>query len=168
MGSYLPKITYAFGSNLDWKNIDFSFMFQGISGVKIFNGFKSMGITGRQVPSNMLTMVLDSWEYNKNSGIPRLGLLSDPNGNYTNPSDFMLEDGSYLRLKNLALGYTIPSSFLTQLKLTGMNVRAYINAENVLTITKYTGFDPEVGNFGIDGGRYPNARLISFGLNINF
>ena len=167
MGSYLPKVTYAFGSNINWKNIDFSFMFQGISGVKIFNGFKSMGITGRQVPSNMLAMVLDSWEYNPNSGIPRLGLLSDPNGNYTNPSDFMLEDGSYLRLKNVALGYTIPKNFLNQIRLTGLGARVYVNAENLLTVTKYTGFDPEVGNFGIDGGRYPNARLISVGLNLN-
>lgn len=168
MDSYLPKITYAFGSTLDWNNMDFSFMFQGISGVKIFNGFKSMGITGRQVPSNMLSMVLDSWDYNKNSGIPRLGLLSDPNGNFTNPSDFMLEDGSYLRLKNVALGYSIPQTFLNQIKLNGVNARVYVNAENLLTITKYTGFDPEVGNFGIDGGRYPNARVFSFGLNLNF
>lgn len=168
MDSYLPKITYAFGSTLAWKSVDFSFMFQGISGVKIFNGFKSMGITGRQVPSNMLAMVLDSWDYNKNSGIPRLGLLSDPNGNFTNPSDFMLEDGSYLRLKNLSLGYSIPQTFLHQIKLTGVNARVYVNADNLLTITKYTGFDPEVGNFGIDGGRYPNARTFSFGLNLNF
>lgn len=168
MGSYMPKLTYAFGTGLKWRGIDFSAFFQGISGVKIFNGFKAMGLTGRQVPSNMLADVLQSWNYDKNSGIPKLGLLSDPNGNFTNPSDFMLENGSYLRLKNITLGYSIPKQLLSRIRIPDSNLRFYVNGENLLTITKYTGFDPEVGRMGLDGGRYPLSRVVSVGLNMNF
>lgn len=166
-GSYLPKLTYAFGSQMSWKGIDLSFFFQGISGVKIFNGFKAMGLTGRQ-SSNMLADVLNSWEYNKTSGIPRFGVYVDPNGNYNTVSDFMLEDGSYLRLKNVVLGYKIPASVMTNMGLKNLAARFYVNGENLLTFTKYTGFDPEVGNMGVDGGRYPVARAFLIGLNLNF
>ena len=168
MGSALPGITYGFGAGLNTAGFDFSVFFQGISDVKVFNGFKLMGLTGRMQGNNMLADVLQSWNYNPNSGIPRLALHSDPNGNYTRASDFYLEDGSYLRLKNVTLGYTIPKQLLYKIGLTNASLRVYLNAENVFTFTKYTGFDPEVGNYGLDGGRYPVPRSYSVGLNFNF
>jgi len=168
MGSYMPKITFGFGGNVAWKGFDFSFQFQGVGKSTIFNGFKQMTLTGRQMGANMLDDILDAWDYNKNSGIPRLAFTDDANGNYTTPSDFFLEDGSYLRLKNLTLGYTLPRSVMNTIGLGGSSLRFYINCENVFTVTDYTGIDPEVGNFGIDGGTYPVARSFTLGLNFNF
>lgn len=168
MGSALPGITYGFGAGLNYAGFDFAMFFQGISDVKVFNGFKLMGLTGRMQGNNMLSEILDSWNYNKDSGIPRLGLQGDPNGNYTRASDFYLEDGSYLRLKNVTLGYTFPKSVLNNIGLNSSSLRLYLNAENVFTFTKYSGFDPEVGNYGLDGGRYPVPRSYSIGLNLSF
>ena len=165
-GSYAPKVTYGFGTTISWNSFDLSVFFQGISGNKIFNTVKALGLTGREVGDNMLSDVLNSWNFNKNSGIPRLGLVTDPNGNYTNVSDFFLEDGSYLRLKNLAIGYTVPKRFISKIGLSGSNFRFYISGQNLLTFTKYSGFDPEVGNFGVDSGTYPVARVFSVGVNI--
>lgn len=168
MGSALPGLTYGFGANLNYSGFDLSLFFQGITDVNVFNGFKLMGLTGRMQGNNMLSEVLDSWNYNKDSGIPRLALHSDPNGNYTRASDFYLEDGSYLRLKNVTLGYTLPKSVLSNIGMNNSSLRIYMNAENLLTFTNYSGFDPEVGNNGLDGGRYPVPRSYSIGLNLNF
>ena len=168
MGSALPGITYGFGAGLNFGGFDFSVFFQGISKVKIFNGFKLMGLTGRMQGNNMLSDILRSWNYDKNSGIPRLALHNDPNGNYTKASNFYLEDGSYLRLKNITLGYTLPKSIFNNIGLENSSLRIYVNVENLFTFTKYTGFDPEVGNYGLDGGRYPVPRSSSIGLNFNF
>lgn len=168
LGSYLPKITYSFGGGFNMKGFDFSFMFQGISNVEIFNGFKQMGMTGRDVGNNMLADVLNSWNYNPNSGIPRLSIAGDSNGNYSKVSDFFLESGSYLRLKNITLGYTLPVKTMTSLGLAKSSVRFYISGDNLATFTNYSGFDPEVGNFGLDGGNYPVARSFRLGLNVNF
>lgn len=168
MGSYLPKITFGFGGNVNYKGFDFSVLFQGVGKSTIYNGFKQMGLTGRQQGGNMLTEILDAWDYNKTSGIPRLALVDDPNGNFSNPSDFYLENGSYLRLKNVTLGYTLPRSIMRAIGLTESTLRFYFSGENLCTMTDYSGFDPEVGNFGIDAGVYPIARTYSFGLNFNF
>ncbi|MBS5978975.1 MAG: SusC/RagA family TonB-linked outer membrane protein, partial [Dysgonomonas mossii] len=162
------KITYSFGGGFNMKGFDFSFMFQGISNVEIFNGFKQMGMTGRDVGNNMLADVLNSWNYNPNSGIPRLSIAGDSNGNYSKVSDFFLESGSYLRLKNITLGYTLPVKTMTSLGLAKSSVRFYISGDNLATFTNYSGFDPEVGNFGLDGGNYPVARSFRLGLNVNF
>lgn len=168
MGSALPGITYGFGAGFNTAGFDFSVFFQGIADVNVFNGFKLMGLTGRMQGNNMLREVLDSWNYDPNSGIPRLALHSDPNGNYTRASDFYLEDGSYLRLKNITLGYTLPQHVLQNIGLESSSLRVYVNMENLYTFTSYSGFDPEVGNNGLDGGRYPIPRSYSIGVNFNF
>lgn len=168
MGSYMPKITFGFGGNASYKGVDFSIQFQGVGLSTIYNGFKQMALTGRQQGGNMLSSILNAWDYDKTSGIPRLALISDPNGNFTNPSDFYLENGSYLRLKNITVGYTCPKSITQLLGVTNTTIRFYLNCENLLTITDYTGIDPEVGNFGIDAGTYPISRSFNFGLNFNF
>lgn len=168
LGSFLPQITYGFGGNAAWKGFDLSVLFQGVAKTSIYNGFKQMGLTGRMQNHNMLSDLLEAWDYNKNSGIPRLALAKDPNGNYTNASDFFLENGSYLRLKNVTLGYTLPKTAMLKLGMPTSTLRFYLSGENLLTMTKYSGFDPEVGNYGLDGGVYPMARTWSFGLNFSF
>jgi TonB-linked SusC/RagA family outer membrane protein len=167
MGSYLPKWTYSFGASAEWKGFDFSFYFQGVSGVNIFNGFKMLGLTGRGQGSYMLADAMDNWTYNHQSGIPRLS-LADTNSNYDMPSDFLLEDGSYLRLKSITLGYTLPKSLMTKIGIPDLGLRVYVTGENLLTFTEYTGFDPEVGNLGLDAGTYPIARTFTLGINLNF
>ncbi|MDO5421090.1 MAG: TonB-dependent receptor [Bacteroides sp.] len=168
LGSYMPKITFGFGGNLQWKGIDFSFQFQGVGKSTVYNGFKQMGYTGRGQGGNMLADVKNSWEYNKTSGVPRIGLISDPNGNYNSLNDFFLEDASYLRLKNVTIGYTLPDNVMRIIGLPGSTARFYLNGENLFTATDYSGIDPEVGNFGIDGGTYPVARSFSIGFNFSF
>jgi TonB-linked SusC/RagA family outer membrane protein len=167
MGSYLPELTYSFGASAEWKGLDLSIFFQGVADVKIFNGIKYFGYTGRN-NAYVLTDVLDSWTYNHNSSIPRLSIGNDLNGNFSNPSDFFLDDGSYLRLKNITAGYTLPKALMTKIGLSGLGLRIYAGAENLLTFTKYKGFDPEVGRRGIDAGTYPVARMFNFGVNLNY
>lgn len=167
LGSYLPKLTYSLGGSLSYAGIDLSLMLQGVSGNKIFNGFKLMGLTGRAQGNNMLATVMDSYEFNPNSGMPRLGVETDPNGNYTSLNDYFLEDGSYLRLKNVTLGYTLPKSLMKHIGLENNTIRAYVSGENLFTITKYSGMDPEVGGVGIDGGRYPVSRTFTVGINLS-
>jgi TonB-linked SusC/RagA family outer membrane protein len=168
MGSYLPDLTYAFGGNIAYKGLDFGLYFQGISGVKIYNSFKQNASLFAAQGTNTLTDVLNSWNYNAHSGNPRISWLDDANGNYNNASDYFLENGDYLRLKNVTLGYTLPKTLMRQAGMERMGIRLYASAENLLTFTKYKGFDPEVGNHGVDGGVYPVSRSITIGLNVNF
>ncbi|CAK7047986.1 MAG: TonB-dependent receptor P3 [Parabacteroides sp.] len=166
MGSYMPKYTFALNGSVSWNNFDVSFQFQGVAGNKIFNGVKVMTYPSDQ-GFNMSTDVLDSYSYNPLSNIPRLA-MKDENKNYSTVSDFFLENGSYLRMKNLTIGYSLPKSLMASIGCSGTNVRFYATGENLFTITKYSGIDPEVGGNGLDGGKYPVARVFSLGLNVNF
>jgi TonB-linked SusC/RagA family outer membrane protein len=168
MGSYLPSLTYAFGGTVEYKGFDFNIYFQGVAGVKIYNYFRQNAYLNGAAGSNMFTDILDAWNYNTQSGNPRISWLDDDNQNYSNASDYYLENGDYLRLKNVTLGYTLPKSLLRSAGMGDAGVRLYVSAENLLTFTSYTGFDPEVGNHGVDGGVYPIARTFIVGLNVNF
>jgi TonB-linked SusC/RagA family outer membrane protein len=168
MGSYLPELTYAFGGTVEYKGFDFSVFLQGVAGVKIYNLFRQNAYLNGAAGSNMFTDILDAWNYNAQSGNPRISWLDDNNHNYSNASDYYMENGDYLRLKNLTLGYTLPQSLLRDTAMDGTAIRLYLSAENLLTFTKYTGFDPEVGNHGVDGGVYPIARTFILGFNVNF
>ncbi|MDR3185118.1 MAG: TonB-dependent receptor [Prevotellaceae bacterium] len=168
MGSYLPSLTYAFGGTVEYKGFDFSIYFQGVAGVKIYNYFRQNAYLNGAAGSNMFTDVLNAWNYNTQSGNPRISWLDDNNQNYSNASDYYLEDGDYLRLKNVTLGYTLPKAWLRGAGMNNAGIRLYVGAENLFTFTKYTGFDPEVGNHGVDGGVYPVARTFIVGLNVNF
>ncbi|MBR1509097.1 MAG: TonB-dependent receptor [Bacteroidales bacterium] len=164
MGSYAPTTTYSFGGSLNCFGFDLSILFQGIAGNVIYNGFKQLGMTGRGEYGNLVTDVLDTWNYNPDSSVyPRLGLYTDDNGNYAKASDLFLEKGDYLRLKNVTLGYTLPV-FKKYIR----SIRLYVSGDNLLTFTKYSGNDPEVGNYGVDRGVYPVTRFYNFGVNINF
>jgi hypothetical protein len=118
--------------------------------------------------ANYQTDVLNRWtgEGTSNS-YPRIS-SSDANGNFTRMSDFYLEDGDYLRLKVVQLGYSLPQSIIS--KVGFQKVRLYVTGENLLTLTQYTGFDPEIGGdvFGIDRGYYPQARSFMFGASVQF
>lgn len=165
MGSYTPKFTYGLNASFGYKNFDLNIALQGVAGNKIFNGVKVMTYAAGQ-GWNMSADVLDSWGYNHNSDIPLIS-MSDTNGNYSTVSDFFLENGSYLRVKNITLGYTLPKSLFGNAP-GAPNLRVYASGENLLTFTKYSGMDPEVGNYGVDGGTYPVSRVVSFGLNLTF
>lgn len=175
LGSFMPKMTYALNLGANYKNFDLSIFFQGVSGNKIFNATRVI-TEGMVRFFNAGTQVLDAWTpTNTNTNIPR-AIGSDPNQN-ARPSTRFLEDGSYLRMKNLMLGYTIkPGSLQTLTKGTVKSFRIYVSAQNILTFTKYSGYDPEVGNRtpnssltnGIDFAVYPQPKAFQVGLQATF
>jgi len=164
LGSSLPKFTFGFSLNLDYKNFDFFMFCQGASGNKIFQGLRRLDI----VNANYQTAALGRWVGEGTSNtFPRL-TTNDTNNNFSNPSDFYLEDGDYLRLKTIQIGYSLPESVLDKLGID--KLRVYYTAENLLTFTKYSGYDPEIGGgiFGIDRGYYPQAVTNQLGINLQF
>ena len=98
----------------------------------------------------------------------RDGSIPNPLGSPTNTenSSRFIEDGAYFRLKNLQIGYTIPSKLTEKAHIN--RCRLYVSGSNLFTLTKYTGYDPEVGTAGVDYGNYPQSRTITFGINLNF
>ena len=117
------------------------------------------------VAQNQTTEVLNRWTSDKTHGdLPR-AVFNDPNKN-TRVSDRFVEDGSYLKIKNITLGYNLPTALISKLKM--QTARFYLSGQNLFTFTKYTGFDPEVGVNGIDLNVYPVTRTISAGVNLIF
>ena len=172
LGSYLPKFSYGLNYSGTYKNFDFSLFFQGVYGNKIYNGTKVIG-QGMLRLFNATTDVLNAWTpTNTNTDVPR-AVSGDPNQN-SRTSDRFVEDGSYLRLKNLTIGYTLPSDKISKLTNNVLTrARIYVTSQNLLTFTKYSGYDPEIasrnGNLltnGVDYGMYPQARTLTIGLNL--
>lgn len=173
IGNYLPKFSYALNYSARYKNFDASLFLQGVQGNKIFNAARIIS-EGMARLFGSGTAVLNAWtESNKNTNMPR-AISGDPNQN-VRPSTRWIEDGSYLRLKNIIIGYTIPNKVLQS--VTGGAVssfRLYISSQNLLTFTGYDGWDPEIGSKnttltnGIDYGQYPAARSFQFGLQVGF
>lgn len=162
MGSAVPKFTYGFNVNVDYKKFDLSVMTYGISGTKIFNGYKYTAYNAGLQGYNMDSRVLQAWTpENTNTDIPRLS-RQDPNSNFGTASDWYLESGDYFRIKNITLGYNMPS-FMGKLQS-----RIYFSAENPFTFTSYSGIDPEVGSLGLDVANYPLAKTYTVGLSVNF
>ncbi len=164
-GDYYPDFTYGLNFSLSYKNWDCNLFFQGVQNVDVFAGYKLSTYQPTQ-GYNLIDKALDAWsETNTGSDIPKLQLI-DSNRNYSTESDWYLEDGSYLRLKNLTIGYTLPAKFN---EIVGTSkVRLFFTGQNLLTFTKYDGFDPEVGSNGLDMLKYPQSRTFMFGANINF
>jgi TonB-linked SusC/RagA family outer membrane protein len=164
LGSSIPKFTYGFTMNLDYKNFDLLVFGQGAAGNKIFQGLKRLDVEN----ANYQTSALGRWVGEGTSNTyPRL-TTNDTNKNFANPSDFYLEDGDYFRIKTLQVGYTLPSDVLGKYGVS--KLRIYLTAENLFTFTKYSGYDPEIGGgiFGIDRGYYPQAKTNQIGINIQF
>lgn len=164
LGTNLPKYTFGFTINVSYGGFDLMAFAQGVAGNKIFQGLRRLDI----LTGNYSTKALSRWHGEGTSTTyPRL-IDSDPNGNFSRMSDFYLEDGNYLRLKVLQIGYTLPGGLFNKAGIS--RLRFYITAENLLTLTNYSGYDPEVGGgvFGIDRGQYPQARTFLGGIQLQF
>jgi len=178
IGNPWPKLNYGFTVQLEYKGFDFSFFLQGISGNDVFNGTKAYteNFFGDY---NTTSDVFGASNFGSNgvTGQPRLGFTDgnsyfrDPNGNFKNPSSYFIESGSFLKLRNIQLGYRLPSSLLGKAKMS--SARVFVTGQNLFTISKYSGMDPEIGggvrSRGIDNIYiYPQIRQIAFGIEIGF
>lgn len=176
LGHYLPDFTYGLNVDASYKGFDFTMFWQGVSGNEIFNNLRyhTEGMTRLFGASDV---VLDRWTpSNTNTDVPR-AISGDPNRNARASSRFV-EDGSYLRLKNISIGYSIPSAKLDAWSRgTLSKLRVYLSAQNLLTFTDYSGYDPEIGvrtgidsslGTGIDYGQFPAARTIMGGIQLAF
>ena len=203
IGSPLPKFTFGWTNTFRYRNLDLSIFLNGTYGNKVLNyNMLGQGYNGlvhmNSTWTNQHTSIADraklvaidpektytdggSWLYditnvtvaNRGTKTPRPS-IADPNDN-DRLSTRYIEDGSYLRVKNITLGYTFPKVALQKMRME--NLRVYCNIQNLYTFTKYSGFDPEVGastqdssglTFGVDNGRYPSPMTCSFGINITF
>ncbi|BFP40137.1 TonB-dependent receptor [Flavobacteriaceae bacterium GF1] len=173
LGSPIPDITYGFSFNATYKNFDFSFAFQGVHGNEIFAKVLQQAGDFTKPDNKFAPLYNNVWrgEGTSNS-VPRID-LANANNNYRN-SDYFIHDGSYLRLRSLQIGYTLPDNLLKSLDVS--NFRIFVGGQNLLTFDNYDfGLDPEVGATfenntlnGVDFGRYPIARTISLGVNVGF
>lgn len=171
-GNYMPDFTYGFSTELKYRNIDLSVSIQGVYGNEIANIFRRY-INNMEGGNNCQVDALNRWQSEENPGN---GYVVRANRSATGmngtTSTWHIEDGSYLRFKNITLGYTLPDKLLAN---TGISrVRMYVSSQNPFTFTKYSGYNPEVnmkGNSltpGIDYGTYPLAKSFVFGLNVTF
>lgn len=172
VGNYMPDFTYGFGTNLAWKGIDFAILFQGVYGNEILNLSRRyfFNIEGNM---NNYKGALNRWKSEADPGngkTARANRVSKGLNGVT--STWHVEDGSYLRVKNITLGYTLPKAIVKHARI--QNARIYVSAQNLFTFTKYEGYNPEVTNrtesttSGEDYGVYPLARTISIGANVTF
>ena len=164
IGNPNPSWLFSMNNSLSYKGFELSVFLQGIAGNKIYNA-NNIDNTGMAAAYNQTTDVLKRWQGEGTSNSMPRAVFGDPNQN-TRVSDRFVENGSYLRLKNITLSYTFPKQWLQKGQIE--NARLSLSCENVATITGYSGFDPEVGINGIDQNRYPISRTFSLGLNFNF
>jgi TonB-linked SusC/RagA family outer membrane protein len=190
LGNTYPKFNYGINSSLTWKNFEFDFSFYGVYGNTVYNQLRAdhsgTGGYGGKLksvadfarialidPNGSSTDISNVYVSNASTATAARVIVSGNNINGNDrASSLWVEDGSYLRLKNIALNYTVPKQWLQKI-LRIDYLQVYVNAQNLFTITKYTGYDPEVGSYdfkdnGIDQGRYPSARMYQFGLRFNF
>ncbi len=190
LGNPEPKFTYGIGNTFTYKGIDLTLFFAGSYGNKALN-LTRYRIEDPRSNGNILKKALNYAKtalydpegsdtdyrnrYVTNPDDTRMPALqaSDANANYTRISDLLIEDASYIRLQNLSIGYSFPRQWIEKIQLT--NARVYANIQNLFTITKYEGMDPEIGAMygdalmsGVDYGRYPSPRIFTFGLNVSF
>jgi TonB-linked SusC/RagA family outer membrane protein len=164
IGSPIPKLIFGFNGSMEYKGIDFALDFQGQTGNKIFNGKEVV----RPDPYNFEKHVFDRWTGPGTSN-------SEPRpsfGGYNfTPSDRFIQDGSFLRLRSVTLGYTLPSRLSQKAHM--QQLRVYIKGSNLFTLTRFTGYTPEIGSYdvlsnGIDYGAYPITSVYSVGVNLQF
>ena len=187
IGNPEPKFTYGIGNTFSWKGFDLTIFLSGSYGNDVLN-YNRRYIENPRVNSNLLKSAAnyavlerinpdgpDDFRNlrvaNTSTTLPRIS-ASTTNAN-NRVSDLYIEDGSYLRIQNISLGYTLPKKWVNKLNL--QNVKVYANLQNVYTWTNYSGYDPEVGCMygdalmnGLDYGRYPSPRIYTFGLNVSF
>lgn len=178
VGSPFPKMAYGIRAGFDYKGIDLGIFFDGMYGNKIYNYTRARMESTNEI-INFSTSLLNSWTpSNTNTDLPRF-TQQDPNKNFRRVTDRWIEDGSFFRLKTLELGYTLPQHITSLAKL--KTSRIYVAGDNLLTATKYKGYTPDLGQNdeqngggsgtltrGTDHGRFPIARTIIVGLQVNF
>lgn len=164
IGYAQPIFTASFNNSFRFGNFDAELYFQGVYGNTIFNVTK-VDMTSMSTVCNQYASVQERWHGEGTSDTMPRAVYGDPNNN-TRPSTRYLEDGSYLRLKNLTLGYTLPKRLTDSISLNSL--RVYFEATNLFTLTNYSGFDPEVGVSSIDWGTYPITKTFSLGLTVKF
>ena len=166
IGKGMPDWTFGLSLGADWKGFDLNLFFQGTAGNDVFDFSQRGDIQAMNRPSWMLDRWIGEGTSNK---IPRMTAVN-PNRNWRS-SDLYIKDGSYVRLKTIQLGYSLPTSLLE--KASVQRLRLFVTAENLFTFTSYDGFDPEIAagdyfNIGVDKGIYPQSRTISVGANLTF
>lgn len=171
IGSPHPKFTYGITNTVQFKGFDASIFLQGSYGAKIFN-YLRRGLEGLEnVFQNQMATVNDRYSANNLEGeLPR---FTTSNKNNNAVSDRWVEDGSYLRIQNISIGYNVPKNIIRKAYMT--NLRVYLSCQNIYTFTNYSGFDPEIGTFNrgitlmnVDNGHYPNPRSFTIGANVEF
>ena len=171
LGDPSPHWTFGFTLNASWHEFDLIAFGQGVSGNQIFQGLRRLDIQ----TANYSTAALGRWTgAGTSNDFPRL-TDNDANGNFTNPTSFYLSSGAYFKIKTIQIGYSLPKGLIGRIGL--QKVRIYISGNNLVTLTKYPGFDPEIGgtfsgqnngSYGVDNGIYPQARTFLAGLNVTF
>lgn len=179
LGSYVPDYEYGFTIDASYKNFDLNMIFNGVAGVDIWNYGRNRNLL-TVTNSNVIREALDYWTpENPDASLPRLG----GGANNARPSSFYVESGAYFRLRNIQLGYTLPNSLLERLNI--RKIRLYGSVQNLFTITKYSGYYPEIGRSqddelrvvdnnnllfyaGVDQSSYPTPRMMIFGLQVGF
>ena len=165
IGKGMPDWTFGLNFSAAWRGIDFSMMWQGTAGNDVFDATRRIDINSTNLPSWML----GRWTGPGTSNKYPIFIVSDASDNWKS-SDLYVYDGSYLRLKNIELGYTLPANLTKKVFIN--RLRVYVSAENLLTFTKYHGFDPEISSggtsLGVDYGVYPQARVWRVGFNLEF
>ena len=167
-GSPAPLYTFALSAGFNWKGFNVDMMLQGVAGNKIAYMAKQLIVADVEGNFSRSRDILNAWSpENRDSTIPILS-RNDPNGNLQTPSSWYLEDGSYLRLKNLTVGYDFTKLLrkAPHFAERGSSLNVYFSAENLFTLTKYSGMDPEVG--GYDTLTYPVHKVFAFGLKLNY
>ena len=170
LGDPWPDFSYGLNLGMEFKGIDFSLFFQGVSGLEVYN-------LNRRYEENAFgdftftNKIKDSWSPENPSNTQPRVIYGDPNKNLTTSSSYFVEDGDYFRLKTLVIGYTFPYAWVNKISMESL--RIYVNIQNVFTITQYTGLDPENGSGGntdriLDEGFFPQSRTFQFGLNVGF
>lgn len=168
MGSAMPDFTFASTLGFTYGDFSCSMMLQGVAGAKALHVAKYMTMSDVEGSFNRDRRIMDAWTpENSSSKTPRLS-KTDPNGNFSRPSDYYLEDASYLRLKNITISYDLTNLVRRWDHLSDRqsSLSCFFSGENLLTLTKYTGMDPEVG--GWDAMTYPVSRIFSFGVKISY
>ena len=165
LGKGMPDWTFGVNLSASWRRFDLSMMWQGTAGNDVFDATRRIDINSTNLPSWML----GRWTGPGTSDKYPLFIVGDSSDNWKS-SDLYVYDGSYLRLKNIELGYTLPDKIAHNVQIS--RLRLFVSAENLLTFTKYHGFDPEISSggtsLGVDYGVYPQARVWRIGFNLEF
>jgi len=171
IGSPWPTATYGLQITADYKGFDLRIASAGISGRDVFNASKADMYQFSSYDYSTTTLALTRWTQENPSTTNYRINGNDPNKNMSNPSSWYIEDGSFFRIKNVELGYTVPKAWTNKVGMS--RFRIYVSGQNLFTFTNYTGFDPEFGigsaiSAGVDGGSYPQSKIYMMGLQVEF